>query len=475
MTTEIGITSTPAINLSSTPATMYVVAKSRAANPPPGTSEEARYAYTIYALDLATGNVLRKQAITGSFPGTDRDSVGGQIPFRPMWQLNRPGLLLDRGVLYIAFGGHCDKPPYHGWLFAYDAATLGQKAIYATTPDSDGPNSGEGGIWMSGQGPSVDATGNIYLVTGNGTYRDDLGVLKDSGDSVLKLGLTGAAFTLLDWFSPSNRVELDVHDVDLGSAGVLLLKDSHLLIAGGKEGKLHLVDTNQMGKSTGAAVQQFQVTRPPVNIGNQGARRYWNIHGTPIAWDSPQGRLVYICGEEEPIKAFGLQKDSGPAGWKFTSITPLASSDETAPYPGAPGPRMGVTDPNLIVSMPGGFLSLSASGSDPHPEATAILWASMPLAKSANQMVVDGVLRAFDASSFVKRADGTMRIVQLWSSDQVASDNLGMFAKFCPPTIAGGKVFVPAFNEEVIGGDGIHRLLTGGRAAALVVYGLKGP
>jgi hypothetical protein len=478
LTTEVGITATPVIDPTSTPPLVYVVAKSKAATGPPGTGEEGKYACTIYALNLQTGAIVRQTPVQGDAPGTDGDSVGGRIAFRPMRQLNRPGLLLDQGILYVAFGGHCDKEPYHGWLFAYDAATLTRRAIFLTTPDKDPRNknqgfSGEGGVWMSGQGPSADSSGNIYISIGNGTYTDDHGVLKDSGNSVLKLQLGAGGFSVADWFSPSNRNELDDHDVDLGSAGVLLLANSRLLLAGGKEGKFHLLDTTNMGKSTGNAVKSFQVTRPPVNVGGGGGRRYWNIHGTPIAWDGPQGRLVFICGEEEPVKAFRLMKDTSAVGWKFEATTPLAFSNETAPYPGAPGARTGVTDPKFKVVMPGGFLTLSANMADTHPEQTAILWAAMPLAQSANQQVVEGVLRAFDASNFTKRADGTNRIVQIWSSDAKPNDNLGMHGKFCAPTVADGRVFLPAFNEEVIGGDGVHRLKAGGRLAALVVYGLQ--
>jgi hypothetical protein len=474
LTTEVGITSTPVIDKSASPPLVYVVAKTKAATGPPGTGEEGKYATTIYALDLTSGAVVRQRKVEGDAPGTDGDSVGGRVKFRPMLQLNRPGLLLDRGVLYVAFGGHCDKEPYHGWLFAFDAANLNPRAVFLTTPDKDPLNSaqgfsGEGGVWMSGQGPSADADRNIYISVGNGTYVDDHGTLKDAGNSVLKLRLNGGSLSVTDWFSPSNRDDLDKHDVDLGSAGVLLLKDSRLLLAGGKEGKFHLIDTGNMGKSTGNAVQSFQVTRPRVTVAGGEGKRYWNIHGTPIAWDGPQGRLVYVCGEEEPVKAFRLVKDPGPAGWKFDPTTALAFSDETAPYPGAPGPRVGVTDPALKVVMPGGFLTLSANMADPHPEQTAILWAAMPLAKSANQQVVDGVLRAFDASNFVTRADGTKRIVQIWASNTNQNDNLGMHAKFCVPTVADGKVFVPAFNEE----DGAHNLKPGGRRAALVVYGLR--
>ena len=186
--------------------------------------------------------------------------------------------------------------------------------------------------------------------------------------------------------------------------------------------------------------------------------------------------MVYVCGEEEPVKAFRLIKDNGPAGWKFESTDELAFSNETAPYPGAPGDRIGVTDVNFNVMMPGGILSLSANAAAADPGKTGILWVSTTLFQSANRTVTDGVLRAFDASNFVDRPGdpkGRKRLVQIWSSDTKPADNVGLFAKFCPPIVADGKVFLPAFNEEVIGNDGIHRLKPGGRQAALVIYGLR--
>ena len=76
-------------------------------------------------------------------------------------QKQRPGLLLAGGVLYIAFGGDGSR----GLLLAYDAATLTRQAVWASTPTGS-----DGGLWQAGQAPAVDGDGNVYLMTGNGTF-----------------------------------------------------------------------------------------------------------------------------------------------------------------------------------------------------------------------------------------------------------------------------------------------------------------
>src|SRR5207302_1217375 len=124
-------------------------------------------------------------------------------------QIQRCALTLANNNIYIAFASYGDQGPYHGWVFAYKADTLQQVGrIYNTTPDGR-----EGGIWQAGQGLAVDDQGNLYFMSGNGTFNADGSEL---GDCIIKLA---PDLSLADWFSPHNNAQLDATDKDLGSAG----------------------------------------------------------------------------------------------------------------------------------------------------------------------------------------------------------------------------------------------------------------
>ena len=247
LTTEIGITSTPAILLTNAAApkegVIFVVAKSLDAG--------HKYSFKLHALNLFDGTPMGSPiTIAAEVDGTGIGATpGGKIVFTPMIQHQRPALLVDGTTLYVCFCGHCDTGPFHGWIFAYDISdpkTPKMLDVFCTTPNikTNPGKDGEGGIWMSGQGPSADGKGNIFLTTGNGSYDGKT----DFGDSVLRFSLVAGKLKLADHFTPNNQEELKDEDADLGSAGVLLVPDSNLLIGGGKEGRLYLIDRDAMGK-----------------------------------------------------------------------------------------------------------------------------------------------------------------------------------------------------------------------------------
>jgi hypothetical protein len=388
---EVGITSTPVIDVPS--KTLYLVAK---------TKENNSYIQRLHALDIATGMekpgspVLIQASLTGSGDG----SLNGTISLDPLKQLNRPGLLLLDDVVYIAFGSHGDVDPYHGWVLGYSATTLQQVTAYNTTRTGT-----RAGIWQGGQGLAADASGHIYLMTGNGTFDYNTGGA-NLGNSFVKLATPGG-LSVVDWFTPHNQDYLNEYDLDLGSTGPVLLPGTSLLLGGGKEGVLYLLDARNMGHfqvgSDSQIVQSFKVTTGL-------------IYGSPVYWNSPDhGPLVYIWGENDSLKAFQLVNGR-------LQTTPLATSTMTLPN-----------------GRPGGMLSLSANG---NTAGSGIVWASHPLNASAHHATVAGILRAFDASDVSK---------ELWNSkqDPICNDS-GSFAKFCPPTVANGKVYLATFSNQLV-------------------------
>jgi len=438
---DIGITSTPVIDVQS--GTIFVVAKTKE-----GKASAPDYRYRLHALDIRTGAELQiPVTIQGSVPGSAADAKNHRIVFNPFIQLNRPGLLLLDGNLYVAFGSHGDAGPFHGWIFGYKASAIDRPAIiFCTTPDSDGkhPQDTEeretfewnrGGIWQSGAGLAADEQGAIYLSTGDGAWDGK----RNFSDSYLKLS---EQLEIVDWFTPSNHEQLDDQDIDLGSGGVVLLP-GNMFVSGGKEGKLYVIHRDHLGhfSSTPQAqaseiVQQIQATTPPMNPTPACSDCYHHLHGAPVFWPASDGLRIYIWPEMESLKAYKLVDGQ---------FVPSGESRTSAPMP----------MPGMQTSMPGGILSLSSDGVK---KASAIVWASMPLSKNANRQNVPGVLRAFAASDVTN---------ELWNSEMNPADRLGNFAKFCPPTVANGRVYMATFASET----GYPAAVQTG-PAHILVYGL---
>jgi hypothetical protein len=367
--TEIGITSTPVIDAGKT--TVYVVAK---------TLTGSVRAFSLHALDIQTG-----ADILGG-PTTIAGSYGSDT-FNVVFQLQRPALLLDNnGLIYIGFGGNgCDIYTYNGWLFVYNSQTLQQQAVFETAP-----NGKKSSIWQGGAGPSVDEFGNIYVVTANGTY-DGPGGENDFGDSVLKLGWNGTQFGILDYstdyFTPYNQQELQENNLDLGSAGALILPDQpgiypHELVAGGKAGTLYLIDRDNLGgyNTTYDDVIE-EITGFPFEL--TGVPSYWN-------------GSVYVAGDRDYIKQFMLVNG--------TLTTPPLS--QTTVKFGGEGPAS---------------TSITANGT-----SNGVLWV---LEHSAH------ILYAFDPTNLAN---------ELYSSKQAvhSRDTLGEVIRFATPTVSNGKVYV---------------------------------
>lgn len=263
-------------------------------------SANFRYVQRLHALDVHTGLEMPGSPveITASVPGTGDGSNGGSIAFDPFIQHQRSALLLSKGVIYIASASHGDNGPYHGWVigYTYDGKGFTQTAAYNSTP-----NGSRAGIWMSGGGPAADSAGNLYVVTGNGTF-DTNPPRVNYGDAFLKL-TPGSNLTVSDFFTPSNQQALSDADKDLGSGGILLFDSTtvsghpHLLVGAGKEGTIYLMDRDNLGGFSNA---DNIVAELPSGIGDNSG--YGGSFDTPAFFNN----TFYYLGINDAIKAFTL-------------------------------------------------------------------------------------------------------------------------------------------------------------------------
>jgi hypothetical protein len=280
---EVGIVGTPVIDPNTN--TIYLVAK---------TFETGKYVHRLHALDITTGQekLGGPVVIKASY-----DSDGKEVTFQDRHRMQRPALLLSDGAIYIAFGtaGCAQDPPSAAWLMAYNASSLKQLAVLDVGPTQKAIP----GMWMAGDGPSMDSSGDVYVATGDGVFDYNAGGL-NYGDTLLKLSLGDGAFNLVDYFTPYNQAALYAKDLDLGSSGLVVLPDqkgqyAHLGIIAGKEGMIYLVNRDNLGQYNAISDQVVQVEPfdPNRKVEIDGGATYWN-------------NLVYFGAVGQPVKAFSL-------------------------------------------------------------------------------------------------------------------------------------------------------------------------
>jgi len=390
---KIGITGTPVIDLTSN--TIYVVAKS--------TLSDSSFYLRVHALDITTGQEKfgAPKLLQASVPGNGNGSSGGTLTFDTLWENNRPGLLLQNGILYIGFAAHGDNGPWHGWILAYNAKTLAQTSAYCSSPNGAGS-----GIWMSGSGlaadlpnPSTQPYGRMFIATGNGTFDavTPYTTQMDYGDSVVHLDLTNGVITVADDFTPDNQSSLNSSDLDLASGGTLLLPDqssgghTHLLVQMGKQGNLYLIDRDTMkgySSSTNNVVQEMDGQTG----GLWSMPTYWNNH-------------IFLWGSGNYLKDLLLSGGRLPAGVSINS--------------------------GFYSNFPGATPDVSSNGT-----SNGIVWAIQTDGYGSNS---PSVLRAFNATNIATELYDSTQATQTNNS---RTDTAGAAVKFAVPTVVNGKVYV---------------------------------
>jgi hypothetical protein len=367
---EIGITPTPVIDRKT--GTLYVLARTKESQ---GFLSSSKYVHKLHALAITTGAEKFGGPVEIQAPGFDG-----------LRELPRAALLLANGQVYLTWASSCDIGPYHGWVMAYDAATLKQTAVLNTSPDTEAS-----GIWQGDNGPAVDASGHVYVVTGNGKFTiDNFG--KSYGDSALKLKLSGNQLTVADYFVPANQELLNSSDRDLGSGGAVVIPDdvARLLIVGGKDGVVYALNRDRMKPS----VHSFKL-----GGGIYASPSYWNGH-------------LFFLATNDYLKDYQISQGR-------ISDAPVKTGTQKFANPGA----------NPVVSANG--------------TRDGIVWVIET--KVWNDYAdKPSVLHAYDAANIAR---------ELYNSEQSGPrDRAGMTTRFTIPTIANGRVYVPAKREITVYG-----------------------
>jgi hypothetical protein len=382
---EVGITSTPVIDPKT--GTLYVLARTKKT----GLPVDEQYRQHLHALAVTSGSERFRGPIEikASMDGNGTGTKGGSMAFEPLRENPRAALLLSNGLVYLTWGSSCDVGPYHGWVMAYDARSLKQRAAFNTSPDAD-----DSGIWASDTGPAADKDGNIFVATGNGQF-DVASGGRDYGDTLLKLRSDGRTLKPADYFTPFNAHELDAKDHDLGSGGPMLLPDQsgqhpHLAVIGGKGPMIYVVDRDNLGHfhagSNSHAVQTISISR-----GIYGSMAYWNHN-------------VYVLSDHDSLRDFEVKDGK--------LIFKAASSFKLEDHAATP--------------------AVSANGSQ-----NGIVWVMS--SKGWNSPDRRAVLYAADASEVSHL---------LYASSQNADrDSAGYALRFNIPTIVNGHVYVGTKGE----------------------------
>jgi hypothetical protein len=337
-----------------------------------------------------------------------------------------------------------------------DSGVFSQTGAFVTTPGGStdafcaaksANNCAHGGIWMSGRAPAVDANGQVFLMVGNGMNDLSVSTKLNFGNSLLKLDPVSLAVT--DSFTPANHLYLNAADLDLGGSGPMIIPMSKFVVGGGKEGVMHVWHGDNLGGFSAGdtgVVQKFSAGNPQSHtergndfpgVGVVVSTHAGHIMGGPVYWPRQQsagGSRLFNWSEDAELRAY--------------AVDPTALQPITVPAVH--------TGREIQEGHPGGILSISANGSE---SGSGIVWAAGYVGPTALNQVRPGILRAYSAED----------LTLIWSSDANPADQLGSFAKFNPPTVVNGRVYMATFSNQLV----VYGLLTHNyvRPAAAVIPG----
>jgi hypothetical protein len=403
----MGSTSTPVIDPST--GTIYLTTRLQEGKGLAGAH------WYLQALSASTG--AERPGFPVQIAGTPYNTPG--VPFNESFQLQRPGLLLLNGVVYVAFASACDITPYRGIVVGMSASTGVLTTMWSDESGVGTDENSQAGIWQSGAGLVSDIPGRIILTSGNGVSPQP--AASGAPPSTLSesvIGLTVGSegrISPSQFFAPSNAPTLDQNDEDLGSGGPVALPTEyfgtaahpHLVVQVGKDGRVFLIDADNMGgyrQGPGKKDAVLQTLGP-----------FAGVWGHPAVYGG-QGGWVYVL--ESAGGGFLRAISYGVNGSGIPQLTSAGTSSE--PF--------GYTSGSPLVTSNG-----TRAGS-------AVVWV-VYVSNASEKKAENGdraQLRAYSATP----TGGNLPL--LWSG------SLGKASKFSVPTAYEGRVYVGTRDGRLI-------------------------
>ena len=385
-----GITGTPVIDPST--ETMFVVAE---------TIEDGGSANVkrLHALDITSGLEKPGSPIVISASATVPGQ--GEVTFDGRWENQRAGLLLYKGVVYVAFAPHCMERIEQGWIlgYSYDESAFRQVFVFPT--DSSTAQEARGAGLIGGETLLMDESSNLFVRMGSRRSSTANVPVPESGDSIVRLDISQGP-KVQDYFTAATQSVRDNQSQVLGSGGILILPDQpgpdpHLAILADKFQNIYVVNRDNLGHSSSSGnniVQQFKFDSS-------------TLLTAPVYFDGK----VYFSGADDAIRTYTMAD----------GLLSGSSTDQT----------------DDRFEFPGAVPTISSNGT-----SDAVLWAITSRAFSSN---ASAVLYAYDPTN--------LGAGPLYNSDQNSSDNPGGAIRFAVPTVADGKVYVGAAGQLSVFGS----------------------
>ncbi|KAL5322770.1 hypothetical protein ACEPPN_010746 [Leptodophora sp. 'Broadleaf-Isolate-01'] len=174
----------------------------------------------------------------------------------------RPALLHSGQYIYAGFASHCVQYNFTGWIMGWDKTTGEVVERYATEGAGVDAQTKGGGVWMSGGGLASDDAGSMFFATGNG-YASQLSTIPVNGrnpptsleEAAVHMTINAdGSLSIVDFFMPWEKTQLDGADKDLGTSPLELLPSEfscgdvkRIGVVTGKSGKTYWLNLDDLG------------------------------------------------------------------------------------------------------------------------------------------------------------------------------------------------------------------------------------